>query len=1244
MRRLVFSSLILLTMIVIGSFYWLMATESGFKALINQGQKWLPELSIGQVQGRLSDEIQLHSVRYQADQYTVIEIDSVLLNWQLLDLLSKKLQLNVLAADGITISQSGNEPKQAATDQVTLPTIALPFDIYLDAMTISNVSMLNGDVTTPLLNRIDASMALEQSQLTIKQLALERSDTDHINIHGQIELTDSYATQLHYQWAAQLPNIKPLSGTGSLKGDVAELHLQQQILSPVISSQTIVLNDVLDNVQWQANIALAKLAIADFSAQQTGVASNIKLTAHGDLTHAKADLSATFTHPQLSTVTLSTHAESTDFDLWQISSHITTPTTMAINVDATLRDVMSKPAAQLAINWHDLAWPIVDKAKVMSSRRGTLTIDGNLDQFALQLNAAIEAQSQQATLVARAHGNDKKLNLTQLTLNGLGGKVEFVGEVLLQTFTSLNGQLRMTNINPGLLAVDWPGKLSGRLDLSASLSEKSTDLTVKQLDISGQLRDRPLALQGAIAYVDSRLTIPTLQLHSGQSTLAIKGSFQDRIAIDWQLNSPDLVDFYPDLSGELVGSGKVTGAIAQPIYAATLNGQDIAYGQVASIDTLVSELKLDMSQHGLLDAEITLENLSAESVNNINSHLSLSGTQADHELNLKLTHDSGSLSTLVKGGTAKQQWQGQLEQLVLTLPDSVPWTLTENTPIIVGNGQVDVGQQCLTSGQSGLCLAAKYSQQQWQADGSITHFDLSKLHGLIEQIEPLTGDLNGQFNIAAKGTYPSSGQGQFSIENGRIDLRKSTLDSDSIIDVTQANLNYQLTDKATQATMSLTPKLDGVSTISGSIFTSDIATLVESPEQAPLTGHFKTAIDDLSVFDAITADYENLTGQLTTDITLTGTVKTPLAHGAVLIDNASVVIPSAGLSLKQINAQAEGGLEDGFNLSFAAQSGKGNITGTGNVVFTDTKWSVNSHIKGHNFEVVNLPELYAIASPDMSITLDNEAMNITGSLTIPEADIQPTQFNSSVSASNDVVVITKEKNNEAPAFPTHVNVQLFLGDKINLTALGFKAKLTGDLLATGNASQQLQGKGQIVIKDGVYNAYGKKLTINDGKILFTGGPIDNPGLDIKAIKQSEDYLVGIQISGLAEAPDIKLFSDPSMSDDEILAYLVLGKPLSQASVADAAILASAAAGFGGNGEGIAQKFGLDKLEIEGEGKEDASVELGKNLSPNLYVGYGIGIFDPVNTVNIRYQLSKIWSLRAESGQESGIDLLYTHER
>jgi translocation and assembly module TamB len=278
------------------------------------------------------------------------------------------------------------------------------------------------------------------------------------------------------------------------------------------------------------------------------------------------------------------------------------------------------------------------------------------------------------------------------------------------------------------------------------------------------------------------------------------------------------------------------------------------------------------------------------------------------------------------------------------------------------------------------------------------------------------------------------------------------------------------------------------------------------------------------------------------------------------------------------------------------------------------------------------------------MTLDEQAMNITGSLTIPEADIQPTQFNSSVSASKDVVVITQEQSNEASAFPTHINVQLILGDKINLTALGFKARLTGDLLATGNASQQLQGKGQIVIKEGVYNAYGKKLTINDGKILFTGGPIDNPGLDIKAIKRSDEYLVGIQISGLADAPDIKLFSDPSMSDDEILAYLVLGKPLAQASVADAAILASAAAGFGGNGEGIAQKFGLDKLEIEGEGKEDASVELGKNLSPNLYVGYGIGIFDPVNTVNIRYQLSKIWSLRAESGQESGIDLLYTHER
>jgi translocation and assembly module TamB len=80
------------------------------------------------------------------------------------------------------------------------------------------------------------------------------------------------------------------------------------------------------------------------------------------------------------------------------------------------------------------------------------------------------------------------------------------------------------------------------------------------------------------------------------------------------------------------------------------------------------------------------------------------------------------------------------------------------------------------------------------------------------------------------------------------------------------------------------------------------------------------------------------------------------------------------------------------------------------------------------------------------------------------------------------------------------------------------------------------------------------------------------------------------------------------------------------------------------GDQIASTFGLDEFSIEGDSAENAALQVGKYLSPKLYLSYGIGVFESVSTVELRYQLSKIWALKAESGTESGVDLLYTYER
>jgi autotransporter translocation and assembly factor TamB len=44
------------------------------------------------------------------------------------------------------------------------------------------------------------------------------------------------------------------------------------------------------------------------------------------------------------------------------------------------------------------------------------------------------------------------------------------------------------------------------------------------------------------------------------------------------------------------------------------------------------------------------------------------------------------------------------------------------------------------------------------------------------------------------------------------------------------------------------------------------------------------------------------------------------------------------------------------------------------------------------------------------------------------------------------------------------------------------------------------------------------------------------------------------------------------------------------------------------------------------------------------VSYGIGLYEAINTVRVRYQLNKNLSVRSESGVAQSIDLFWSAER
>ena len=179
---------------------------------------------------------------------------------------------------------------------------------------------------------------------------------------------------------------------------------------------------------------------------------------------------------------------------------------------------------------------------------------------------------------------------------------------------------------------------------------------------------------------------------------------------------------------------------------------------------------------------------------------------------------------------------------------------------------------------------------------------------------------------------------------------------------------------------------------------------------------------------------------------------------------------------------------------------------------------------------------------------------------------------------------------------------------------------------------------------------GQMLDVDTGLLRFSGA-MDNPQLDILALRPQISQRVGVQVSGSAQAPRLRLYSDPDMPDAEKLSWLVLGRSAA-AGGADAALMQQAALALlsGGRdpGSSVAQRLGLDEIGFRGPSAADAdnpasgaALTLGKRLSRDLYVTYEHSLAGAVGTLSIFLDLSRRLTLRGQTGAQSALDLIYT---
>ena len=273
--------------------------------------------------------------------------------------------------------------------------------------------------------------------------------------------------------------------------------------------------------------------------------------------------------------------------------------------------------------------------------------------------------------------------------------------------------------------------------------------------------------------------------------------------------------------------------------------------------------------------------------------------------------------------------------------------------------------------------------------------------------------------------------------------------------------------------------------------------------------------------------------------------------------------------------------------------------------------------------------------------------------------------------SDDVVVRRShaERGGTAQRPKLDIDIEADLGRNFLFSGAGLSSRLDGALRIEARGRDLPRASGTIRTRGGRFDAYGQKLEIARG-ILNFNGLLDNPGLDVHAVRKGLSVEPGVQITGTARKPAIRLVSDPELPEAEKLAWLVLGHGGAQMGAGDATVLLSAAGGLLGNDAGnvvqqLRKTFGLDEFGLRqgnigdgggrlptsrvagGQGLDTAAttgqqiVSLGKRLSSNALLSYEQALGKAEGVVKLTVNLNRQVAVIGRAGSDNALDVFYT---
>jgi len=1227
----------LLAILLLTGTLWLWSgADSSLASLTRQLQRFLPAgqtLVLEGVNGSLRHGGQIDLLRWESDGLNV-EARKLKLAWSLRPLLDGQLRLRQLTAESLRI-EDRRSPATPATVPADL-SLPLPVDVAFSVATLIWVGKPELTATgvsghylfSNGLHRLERGQAQIASGRYQLNASLQGSAPMALSLHVDAQVQTRLPSR---QQPLDLSAQASLSGT--LAGPNATLTLQAQLTpSPASTAASSVQPTGRQPNTTQAHMSAQ---IHPWQAQPVDRAQ---------ASWQALDLAALW--PQAPQTRLSGAAS-------------VTPTATGWQADITLSNALSGA-------WNQQRLPLQSLSAEFTYALGLWQVKSLRAKGA---GGSLSAQGKLTALAGSSHENTWQGNATLRGINP----------------AALDSRLAETQIN-GQISAHWQAPLLSLdvIDIETDDARLQGQLSVNRSSLAtqGQLS---LSLPGAQAQMSGAISS-----QQGQGTLGLQ--LNDVAAVRrWLARWPGIPAGIN--RSTLRGNAELTGH---------WQGGWHDHGQALQIDARLDapNLALDAAPE---PGSATASPAPGWRVRALQAELA--GTLQAFSLSAQGQADNGPRHFTLQasshaGRSIKGQWQARLERAQLsTRSDRQPglWTLQLRDPVSVqwqpggASPTLDVaaGRASLSGPMPGSAnlswQAARWTQtgsrSDWHSQGRVAGLPLAWLDAIGQTTLAnlgLHGDMlfDGEWDVSSDASLRL----RASLERASGDLLLQT-EGAGAERVSAGVREARLTLSGDGERLSASLRWD--SERAGSV-QADLSSRLQYqgrqwswPSDAPVAGSIKAQLPPVGAWSLLAPPGWRMRGTLEASAIVSGTRSTPQWKGKLQAQDLALrsVVDGIDFSHGTLRASLSGQqlMVEEFKLQGAGGPNGGELTVKGTLdwlpatLASGTTSSSSGRLRmalsaqARALRVSMRADRRLSISGELKAQLLDKHLRVDGALKVDSARFTLPE-NTVPQLGDDVVVRTpraarspterlpERLSRSAVSMMPELAVTLDLGSNFQVNGRGINTRLGGNLLLRTSALDSMPHlSGTVRTLHGTYLAYGQRLDIEQGVLQFNG-PFDNPALDILAIRPKLTQRVGVQISGTALSPVLRLYAEPDLPDAEKLAWLVLGRSAS-AGGAEAALLQQAAlALLSKNGQSpsasLTQALGLDELSFRGSasaaaGSTAATVTLGKRLSNDFYVAYESSLAGSMGVIYIFYDLSKRLTLRAQTGEQSAIDLIFT---